>query len=62
MNTQVKKNCIGFHIFGIPQDNQLIAYIEEEGIDLVLAGENVDYTVNEYIYMMLVYCIKIWLY
>ena len=50
MNTQVKKNCIGFHILGIPQDNQLIAYIEEEGIDLVLTGENVDYTVNEYIY------------
>ena len=50
IHTQVKKICIGFHIFGITQDNQLIEYIEEEDIDLVLAGETVDYTVNEYIY------------
>ena len=48
-DSTIQKVGIAFHIWGIPTDNNLIKWIEEKNINLLIVGETVDFTVNEYI-------------
>ena len=48
-DTAVRTLRIGFHIWGIPEDNALITETDRKCTDCILAGETTDFTVLEYI-------------
>ncbi|MGX8833397.1 Nif3-like dinuclear metal center hexameric protein [Amedibacillus sp. YH-ame6] len=48
-SSKISKILLFYHIWGTSNDNKLISKIQDEEIQLLIPGETVDFTVNEYI-------------